>query len=191
MWNSNLMLTQHRLSGRQRPEAEVTSVLNEAGGTKNALMYPQPLHLNENEETARRSLEKFELFTTFFHELWIWILKHFLTSCLHENKQAFSNNHHPFWNSLWDNKNAWSWFCNSWSITKCYLNKNVYFTGSKILFSYLLFSWRVQCSRKGNSLNNSGIIKKKSWKRWRSSLLNVKLFWICNTKSKFSFQILR
>ena len=114
-------------------------------------MYPQPLHLNENEETARRPMEKFELFTTFFHELWIWILKYFLTGCLHENKQAFSNNHHPFWDSLWDNKNAWSWFCNLRSITKCYLNKNVYFTGSEILFSYLLFSWRVQCSRKGNS----------------------------------------
>ena len=39
-------------------EVEVTSVLNEAGGTKNALMYPQPLHLDENEETALRALGK-------------------------------------------------------------------------------------------------------------------------------------
>ena len=52
-------------------EVEVTSVLNEAGGTKNALMYPQPLHLDENEETPRRELEKFELLTTCFPELWI------------------------------------------------------------------------------------------------------------------------
>ena len=52
-------------------EVEVTSVLNEAGGTKNALMYPQPLHLEENEETPRRTLEKFELLTTCFPELWI------------------------------------------------------------------------------------------------------------------------
>ena len=104
-----------------------------------------------------------------------------------ENKQAFSNNHHPFWDSSWDNKNAWSWFCNSWSITKCYLNKNVYFTGSEILFSYLLFSWRVQCSRKGNSLNNSGIIKNHE-KKWRSSLLNVNLFWMLNQNFLFRFQ---
>ena len=152
-------------------------------------VYPQPLHLNENEETARRPLEKFELFTTFFHELWIWILKYFLTCCLHENKQAFSNNHHPFWDSLRDNKNAWSWFCNLRSITKCYLNKNVYFTGSEILFSYLLFSWRVQCSRKGNSLNNSGIIKNHG--KCENPACWTWTFFEYSTKSKFSFQIPR
>ena len=119
---------------------------------------------NENEETARRPLEKLELFTTFFHELWIWILKYILTGCLLKINRHFPIIIIPFGIPLWDNKNAWSWFCNSWSITKCYLNKNVYFNGSEIIFSYFLFSWRVQCSRKGNSLNNSGIIKKNHGK---------------------------
>ena len=111
----------------------------------------------------------------------------FFDRFLHENKQAFSNNHHPFWDSLRDNKNAWSWFCNLRSITKCYLNKNVYFTGSEILFSYLLFSWRVQCSRKGNSLNNSGIIKNHG--KCENPACWTWTFFEYSTKSKFSFQI--